>query len=219
MYELYLPLVQNPNPDAVIKVENITGPIMLISSRMDTMWPSELAAKAIIRRLEEHGFPYEYRHLSYEHGSHLFVPMEMPSAKFFKGERGRNKEGGRKDRMDSLEKTLEFVSRWYNIYPNMSKKLPKNCALKPDNRAAGELEGARPASNQINRRRKPWCIKAFGNSILNAFKMLGGKRGQKSPHRTFLTSSKRCTAKRPCTFCCNVVFLPLRRGLACGTPM
>ena len=112
MYELYLPLVQNPSPDAVIKVENITGPILLISSRMGTMWPSELAAEAIIRRLEEHDFPYEYRHLSYEHGSHLFVPMEMPSAKFFKGERGKNKEPGRKDRMDSLEKTLEFVSWW-----------------------------------------------------------------------------------------------------------
>ena len=56
------------------------------------------------------------------------------------------------------------------------------------NRAAGELEGARPASNWINRRRKPCYIKAFGNSILNAFKMLGGKRGQKCPHRTFLTS-------------------------------
>lgn len=42
------------------------------------------------------------------------------------------------------------------------------------------MRGARPASNWINRRRKPCYIKAFGNSILNAFKMLGGKRGQRS---------------------------------------
>ena len=112
MYDLYLPLVQHPNPDAVICAENITGPILLISSKMDTMWPSELAAKRIMERLREHAFPYAYHHLSYEHGSHLFVPMDLPSAKFFRGERGKNKAADRKDRMDSLSKTLEFVAEW-----------------------------------------------------------------------------------------------------------
>ena len=112
MYDLYLPLVQHPNPDAVIRVENITGPILLISSKMDTMWPSELAAKRIVERLRAHEFPYAYHHLSYEHGNHLFVPMDLPSAKFFKGERGKNKAAGHKDRMDSLTKTLEFVAEW-----------------------------------------------------------------------------------------------------------
>ena len=38
--------------------------------------------------------------------------MDMPSAKFFKGERGKNKEGARKARMDSLAETLKFVSQW-----------------------------------------------------------------------------------------------------------
>lgn len=112
MYDLYLPMVEHPAPEAVIQVEKTTGPILLISSKMDAMWPSELAAHKITERLQERGFPYFYQHLSYDYGSHLFVPMEMPSAKFFKGERGKNKEGGRKARMDSLTKTLEFVSRW-----------------------------------------------------------------------------------------------------------
>jgi len=111
MYDLYRPLVEHPVPEAEIQVENITGPILLISSKMDTMWPSELAAKQIMKRLQEHNFPYTYQHRSYEHGSHLFVPMELPTAKFFRGDRGRNKEAGRKDRMDSLTKTLEFISR------------------------------------------------------------------------------------------------------------
>lgn len=112
MYDLYLPLVQQPDPAAVIKAENITGSVLLISSKMDTMWPSELAAERIMQRLKEHAFPYPYRHLSYDHGSHMFVPMEVSSAKFFRGERGKNKDAARKDRMDSLEKTLEFVSLW-----------------------------------------------------------------------------------------------------------
>ena len=54
MYDLYLPMVQNPNPDAVIKVEKITGPVLLISSKMDTMWPSEFAAKQIMKRLQDY---------------------------------------------------------------------------------------------------------------------------------------------------------------------
>ena len=112
MYDLYIPLVKNPNPDAVIQVEKITGPVLLISSKMDTMWPSEPAAEQIIKRLRQYDFPYFYQHLSYDYGSHLFVPMELQLAKFFKGDRGQYKELSRKARMDSLIKTLKFVSRW-----------------------------------------------------------------------------------------------------------
>jgi len=112
MYDLYIPLVENPNPAAVIRVENITGPILLISSKMDTMWPSEPAARKIMERLREKNFPYFYQHLSYDYGSHLFVPMEVSLSKFFVGDRGKYKEPSRKARMDSLTKTLEFVSRW-----------------------------------------------------------------------------------------------------------
>ena len=112
MYDLYLPVVQKPNPEAVIQVEKITGPILLISSKMDTMWTSELAAKQIMDRLRQHHFPYHYRHLSYDHGGHMFIPMDYWMVGLFKGDRGRNREPGRRDRMDSLTKTLEFVSEW-----------------------------------------------------------------------------------------------------------
>lgn len=50
--------------------------------------------------------------LWYDYGGHLFVPMELRLARFFKGDRGKYREPGRKARMDSLTKTLEFVSRW-----------------------------------------------------------------------------------------------------------
>ena len=112
MYDLYEPLVLHPNPDAIIQAEKITGPILLISSKMDNMWPSELAAGQIIKRLQEHNFPYSYQHLSYDSGGHMFVPMDFSQTKLFKGDRGKNKEPGLKARLDSLVKTLEFVSRW-----------------------------------------------------------------------------------------------------------
>jgi len=112
MFDLYIPLVKNPDPAAVIRAEKITGPILLISSKMDTMWPSEPAAEEIMKRLRAKDFPYPCRHLNYDFGSHLFVPLELKPARFFRGDRGRYKESGRKSRMDSLEKTLEFISQW-----------------------------------------------------------------------------------------------------------
>ncbi len=112
MSDLYTPLVEHPNPAAVIRAEKITGPILLISSKLDTMWPSERAAEKIMERLKTQNFPYPFRHISYDHGSHLFVPMELSAAKFFRGDRGKNREPGRRARMDSLVKTLEFVSQW-----------------------------------------------------------------------------------------------------------
>lgn len=112
MYDLYRPLVQNPNFAAVIQVEKITGPVLLISSKMDTMWPSELAARQVMKRLRRYHFSHFYKHLSYDYGGHMFVPMELRMTKFFKGDRGKNKDRGRNARMDSLKKTLEFVSRW-----------------------------------------------------------------------------------------------------------
>lgn len=112
MTSLYLPLVENPNPSAVIRAEKITGPILLLSSKMDTMWPSEAAARMIMERLDANSFAYTYRHVSYDYGSHMFVPMELRMLRFFRGDRGKYKEPGRKARMDSLEKTLEFVSQW-----------------------------------------------------------------------------------------------------------
>ena len=112
MYDNYLPMIQKPNPDAVIRAENITGPILLISSKRDTMWPSEPAAEKVMERLRERNFSYPYQHLSYNYGSHLFVPVELSLAKFFVRDRGKYKEWSRKARMDSLTKTLEFVSKW-----------------------------------------------------------------------------------------------------------
>ena len=112
MYDLYLPVVQKPNPAAVIKVEKIAGPVLLISSRMDTMWTSELAAEQATDRLRQHDFPYFYQHLRYDYGGHLFVPVEFWMTKLFKGDRGENREPGRKARMDSLAKTLEFIEKW-----------------------------------------------------------------------------------------------------------
>ena len=90
VFGLYLSGVAHPAPEAEIKVGNTTGPVLLISSKMDTMRPPEPSAERIMERLQAHDFPYPYRHLSYGCGSHLSVPMELRSAKLFRGNRGHD---------------------------------------------------------------------------------------------------------------------------------
>ena len=112
MDDLYIPLVKNPAPAAIIRAERITGPILLISLKMDTMWPSEAAAEQIMKRLREHGSLFFCQHLNYDCGGHLFVPMEIRLARAFKGGRGKYRERSRNARMDSLAK------RW-NLFQNV----------------------------------------------------------------------------------------------------
>ena len=50
--------VRNAPKETQIKVENIGGPLLLIHPEYDGMWPSELSAEIIGRRLKEKGFPY-----------------------------------------------------------------------------------------------------------------------------------------------------------------
>ena len=54
---------------ALIKVENIKGPILLLSATKDEICPSTPMAEKMINRLKNHNFKHFYKHLVYE-GSH-----------------------------------------------------------------------------------------------------------------------------------------------------
>lgn len=51
---------------AIIPVEKIQGPILLMSGKRDQMWPSTAMCEQIIRRLEACGFGYPYQHVAYD---------------------------------------------------------------------------------------------------------------------------------------------------------
>jgi pimeloyl-ACP methyl ester carboxylesterase len=53
---------------ATIPVENIRGPILLVSGTDDQMWPSSVLADIAMRRLESNGFRFPFQHLKYEGG-------------------------------------------------------------------------------------------------------------------------------------------------------
>lgn len=53
---------------ALIKIENINGPILLISAKKDEMWPSTEMSNQIVERLKAKQFPYVYEHIADEGG-------------------------------------------------------------------------------------------------------------------------------------------------------
>jgi len=53
---------------ALIKVENINGPILLVSAKKDEMWPSFEMSNEIIGRLKAKQFRYAYEHIADEGG-------------------------------------------------------------------------------------------------------------------------------------------------------
>lgn len=53
---------------ARIKVENINGPIFLISGTKDEMWPAAEMSEMVVQRLKEKNFPYHYEHIAIDGG-------------------------------------------------------------------------------------------------------------------------------------------------------
>jgi len=94
--------------DSVIPVECITGPVLLISAKEDSMWPSAEAGERIVARLDAHDFSFAHKHLIYEFGSHMMIPMPV---KLFRMERKHPSECLR-DKRDSFRQTIRFLQEW-----------------------------------------------------------------------------------------------------------
>ena len=63
---------------AIIPVEKICGPILLISGDDDQLWPSDLMCKMIVTRLRSCGHPYACKHLSYKGAGHAIGFPDLP---------------------------------------------------------------------------------------------------------------------------------------------
>ena len=105
---MYDDIAAAPDPESLIEVENIKGPVLLFAGELDSMWPAALAGERIIKRLEDCNFQYPKALYKYEHGSHYMVPMSLKSDKIFKAERKYLEESAR-IKADIWEKTLEFI--------------------------------------------------------------------------------------------------------------
>ena len=65
--------------NAVIPVERIAGPVLLVSATDDRIWPSALMAKQIMRQLAVHHHDYADKSLCYTGAGHVIVPPYRPT--------------------------------------------------------------------------------------------------------------------------------------------
>lgn len=108
---LYEKALDEAPEEAVIPVERINGPVLLLSSSQDAMWPSSRACRAVKQRLAAHHFAHPVQWQEYEKASHILVPMETPTLKAFRVERKYPAEC-RQSREDAFAKTLAFLRSW-----------------------------------------------------------------------------------------------------------
>jgi uncharacterized protein len=57
--------------NASIKVENINGPILLLSGADDEVWPSALMSDMIENRIKMNNFHFDFENIKYENAGHL----------------------------------------------------------------------------------------------------------------------------------------------------
>ena len=59
-----------PQEKALIPVEKLNGPLLLVSGGNDLLWPSTYMAEEIVDRLTAKGHPHPVTHLSYSGAGH-----------------------------------------------------------------------------------------------------------------------------------------------------
>ena len=98
-------------PEAIIPIERIKAPILLLSSKHDEVWPSFESATLMERKLTELGYPYPHRHVAFEHMSHAML-TELPWVyrMAFKSER-QHPEACKTDREKLKKELLDWVDR------------------------------------------------------------------------------------------------------------
>lgn len=111
--------------EASIQVENIGGPILLLSGLEDEVWPSAMMGDMIEQRLKESHFNFDFENIQYENAGHLISgnPHISPSIRsgtmmidghdyhfYF----GGTEEGDRAAQQSASASVFHFLSKFEN---------------------------------------------------------------------------------------------------------
>ncbi|HLR68836.1 MAG TPA: acyl-CoA thioesterase/bile acid-CoA:amino acid N-acyltransferase family protein [Virgibacillus sp.] len=104
---------------AEIAVEDIHGPILLISGGDDQLWPADLMSERMITRLTEHNHPYYYEHFNFPKAGHAFVTPGFSTTQSVVSPFGNGKllfGGTPKDnshaQFEAWQRTVDFFSEY-----------------------------------------------------------------------------------------------------------
>jgi pimeloyl-ACP methyl ester carboxylesterase len=70
--------------NAFIPIQQITGPVLLLSGEEDAVWPSAMMGNMLMERLAANDFKYAYQHVVYPNAGHLISgnPNYTPESQF-----------------------------------------------------------------------------------------------------------------------------------------
>lgn len=118
MVQGFLPVLDGPSQTlaaAAIEVERIRGPVLLLSTTADQIWPSSRMAEAAMARMRANGKRGSRDHIRYDDASHLMMGpgpgMTAYGAGAYRIEFGGTAEGTRAARDDAWAKSLAFMGR------------------------------------------------------------------------------------------------------------
>ncbi len=98
--------------ESLIPIQDIKAPILLISSKNDSVWPSYESATYIERHLKEIAYAYPVQHMACEYMSHAAVTHTSPLYRLaFKTERQHPKEC-REERERMKQTILDWLALW-----------------------------------------------------------------------------------------------------------
>ncbi|MCH2083243.1 MAG: hypothetical protein MK226_12695 [Saprospiraceae bacterium] len=106
--------------NALIKVERISGPILLFSGKDDKVWPAAQMADMIQERLETNSFTYPFQNIKYENAGHFISsnPDDRSSyrtgtiiinGKEYQYEFGGTEEGDYQAKQDARIALMKFI--------------------------------------------------------------------------------------------------------------
>jgi hypothetical protein len=116
VYQLYADGLKavGQHPEAVIPVERINGPIMLVCGKDDKLWPSCPMAEQVMARLKANHFALTVGLMSYAHAGHAaFGPPLDPGNPYFASldQLGGTPEGNNAARKDAWPLSLGFLDQ------------------------------------------------------------------------------------------------------------
>jgi dienelactone hydrolase len=103
-------LSTNKNEENTIKVENINGPILLLSAKEDAQWPAAQMGKMICDRLIDKEFAFPFHHEIFYPASHILCPVNTKIGLVYFMERQYRKEC-EIARKQALQMSLDWLAK------------------------------------------------------------------------------------------------------------
>lgn len=96
--------------ESVIPIEKLKIPILMFSTKVDTVWPSTESCEILCKKLETSGYAYPYQHIAFDHMSHMMLEYCGAEIKYFIKSEKENPEACYAERSVMGEKTIQWIN-------------------------------------------------------------------------------------------------------------